>query len=70
MKEENGTWYIGVVWAGPSVFPDWFAPQTQAYWNEEFVGFFNPEDGVDIDGLWIDMNEVESIEKRLLALGL
>lgn len=61
MKEQNGTWYTGVVWAGSSVFPDWFAPNTQRYWNEQFEDFFSPEDGIDIDGLWIDMNEVSRV---------
>ena len=60
MKLENGSWYTGVVWAGPSVFPDWFAPATQTYWNDQFEAFFSPEDGVDIDGLWIDMNEASN----------
>lgn len=60
MKLENGSWYTGVVWAGPSVFPDWFAPSTQQYWNDQFEAFFSPEDGVDIDGLWIDMNEASN----------
>ncbi|KAK5169379.1 uncharacterized protein LTR77_005354 [Saxophila tyrrhenica] len=56
MQTDNGT-YTGVVWAGPSVFPDWFAPNTQQYWNEEFNRFFNAESGVNVDGIWIDMNE-------------
>lgn len=47
----------GAVWPGLTVFPDWFNPDTQSYWNEEFKRFFNKKDGVDIDGLWIDMNE-------------
>ena len=42
------------------VFPDWFAPGTQGYWNNEFLSFFNPNGGVDIDGLWIDMNEASN----------
>ena len=40
-----------------TAFPDWFAPTTQQYWSGEFNRFFNPETGVDISGLWIDMNE-------------
>jgi alpha-glucosidase len=42
---------------GVTAFPDWFHPQTQGYWNSEFASFFNAETGVDIDALWIDMNE-------------
>lgn len=54
---KNGTIYKGVVWPGVTSFPDWFNPNTQSYWNREFAEFFNPETGVDIDALWIDMNE-------------
>lgn len=56
-KNPNGTIYTGVVWPGPAVFPDWFHPSTQEYWNNQFLRFFDPDTGVDIDALWIDMNE-------------
>jgi alpha-glucosidase len=45
------------VWPGVAVFPDWFHSNTQQYWNSEFSSFFNADTGVDIDALWIDMNE-------------
>jgi alpha-glucosidase len=57
LKYDNGTLYQGAVWPGPTVFPDWFHPNITDYWNGEFLNFFSAEDGVDIDGLWIDMNE-------------
>lgn len=57
MKRADGSNFEGVVWPGPTVFPDWFHPDTQDYWNNEFATFFSPETGVDISGLWIDMNE-------------
>ena len=57
LHNPNGSLFNGVVWPGVTVFPDWFAPNTQDYWNSEFVGFFNNETGFDIDALWIDMNE-------------
>jgi alpha-glucosidase len=47
----------GVTWPGVTAFPDWFHPNTQSYWNNEFDIFFNADTGLDIDGLWIDMNE-------------
>ena len=34
-----------------------FNDKTQAYWNGQFNSFFNKHTGVDIDALWIDMNE-------------
>ena len=52
LKNSNGSLFTGVTWPGPAVFPDWFATGTQDYWTGEITSFFNPETGVDIDGLW------------------
>lgn len=60
LLRQNGSVFIGVVWPGVSIFPDWFAENITRFWNNEFEMFFNAEDGVDIDGLWIDMNEPSS----------
>ncbi|WEW54663.1 glycosyl hydrolase family 31 protein [Emydomyces testavorans] len=57
LKMNNGSIHKGVVWPGVTVYPDWFHPLVQEYWNKEFELFFAPRTGVDIDGLWIDMNE-------------
>lgn len=57
LKTDNGTVYKGVVWPGITVFPDWFHPNTQDYWDNEFTTFFDADTGIDIDALWIDMNE-------------
>jgi alpha-glucosidase len=54
---KEGEIFKGVVWPGVTSFPDWFNPNTQEYWNKEFTSFFDAETGVDIDALWIDMNE-------------
>lgn len=45
------------MWPGVTTYPDWFHPDIEKYWNNEFNKFFDAETGVDIDGLWIDMNE-------------
>ncbi|KAL6718544.1 hypothetical protein ACLMJK_004636 [Lecanora helva] len=60
LKLDNGSIYQGVVWPGVTAFPDWFNPATQSYWNGEFDDFFNADTGVDIDALWIDMNEASN----------
>ena len=60
LKVSNGSVFTGVVWPGATVFPDWFAPQTQPYWDGQFGSFFDPDNGVDIDALWIDMNEASN----------
>lgn len=51
---ENGSVYRGVVWPGVTVYPDWFAPNTQDWWSQQFLNFFNPDTGVDIDAVsWL-----------------
>jgi alpha-glucosidase len=57
LKRANGTIWQGVVWPGVTAFPDWFSANINSYWNNEFAMFFSPRNGVDIDALWIDMNE-------------
>ncbi|KAF2740225.1 alpha-glucosidase b [Polyplosphaeria fusca] len=57
MKFSNGTIYRGRVWPGVTAFPDWFHENTQEYWDNEFTTFFSTDSGIDIDALWIDMNE-------------
>ncbi|KAL2867843.1 glycosyl hydrolases family 31-domain-containing protein [Aspergillus lucknowensis] len=64
MKDKNDTLYQGVVWAGPSYFPDWFHPSAQEYWTEQFLTFFDGTNGPDIDALWIDMNEPANFYNR------
>ena len=49
-----------------AVWPDWFDPSTQSYWTEEFRRFFSPAYGIDIDGVWIDMNEPDSVRNELV----
>ncbi|SPO02052.1 related to alpha-glucosidase b [Cephalotrichum gorgonifer] len=65
LKHANGSELLGVVWPGVTVFPDWFSENVTRYWNNEIGLFFNKETGVDIDGLWIDMNEPANFCKGL-----
>ncbi|RYP38739.1 hypothetical protein DL767_002479 [Monosporascus sp. MG133] len=57
MLRANGSIWKGVVWPGVTAFPDWFAANISQWWNNEFAIFFSADEGVDIDALWIDMNE-------------
>ena len=53
VKLPDGSTYVGTVWPGASVFPDFTQQRTVAWWGslyKEFVG-----DGVA--GFWNDMNE-------------
>ncbi|KAH9974514.1 glycosyl hydrolases family 31-domain-containing protein [Russula compacta] len=50
--------YIGEVWPGHTVFPDWLAPKVDLWWREALHNWTSL--GVEFSGLWLDMNEVKS----------
>lgn len=60
LKHADGTDLLGVQWPGAVAWPDWFAPNTQQWWTDEIQASFNPENGIDLDGLWVDMNEASN----------
>ncbi|KAF2853273.1 glycoside hydrolase family 31 protein [Plenodomus tracheiphilus IPT5] len=60
LKAADGTDLLGVQWPGEVAWPDWFAPNTQQWWTEEFESFFSPESGINLDGIWVDMNEASN----------
>ena len=53
VKNPDGSIYVGKVWPGPAVFPDFTQAQTRAWWGGLFKDFI--QDGVA--GFWNDMNE-------------
>ncbi|KAI0437997.1 glycoside hydrolase family 31 protein [Xylaria telfairii] len=57
LLRQNGSVWKGVVWPGVVAFPDWFATNITKFWTNEFAMFFDKDTGVDIDALWIDLNE-------------
>lgn len=57
MKTPEGEYQLGIVWPGATVYPDWFHPDIQQYWSNEFALFYSADEGLDIDGAWIDMND-------------
>lgn len=58
IKLPNGSdYYVGEVWPGYTVFPDWWHPNASKYWSDEIAAFMKR---VGLDGLWIDMNEPSS----------
>ena len=57
MTNPDGSIYIGSVWPGYTVFPDWLANGTGSWWTNEMVTYHNK---VAFDGAWIDMSEVSS----------
>ena len=53
VKNHDGSVYSGVVWPGPSVFPDFTQQQTRAWWGTLYRHFHE----VGIEGFWNDMGE-------------
>jgi len=53
VKQADGKEYVGVVWPGPAVFPDFTRAQTRQWWGNLYKQFV--QDGVA--GFWNDMNE-------------
>jgi alpha-glucosidase len=60
LKAADGSNILGVQWPGEAVWPDWFAPNTQQWWTNEIETFFSKDNGIDVDGLWVDMNEASN----------
>jgi alpha-glucosidase len=53
VKNPDGSIYVGKVWPGPAVFPDFTQAETRQWWGGLFKDFM--KDGVA--GFWNDMNE-------------
>jgi alpha-glucosidase len=57
MKNPDGSEYIGAVWPGFTVFPDWLAENATQWWTESLKAWHQK---IPVDGIWIDMSEVSS----------
>jgi alpha-glucosidase len=53
VKTNTGVDYVGTVWPGNCVFPDFTMPITRAWWSQRYSSFM----ATGIDGVWNDMNE-------------
>eukprot|EP01114_Cavostelium_apophysatum_P008877 TRINITY_DN2179_c0_g1_i4.p2 TRINITY_DN2179_c0_g1~~TRINITY_DN2179_c0_g1_i4.p2 ORF type:complete len:897 (-),score=121.06 TRINITY_DN2179_c0_g1_i4:67-2757(-) len=58
IKNSTGQFFIGDVWPGLTTFPDWFHPEAFNYWQDMIQYFWSTQ--AEIDGLWIDMNEISN----------
>ncbi|KAI8146374.1 alpha glucosidase [Fennellomyces sp. T-0311] len=57
MKNPDGSYFVGEVWPGYTVFPDWFHPNASKYWEYEIGSWM---ERLQLDGVWIDMDEPAS----------
>ncbi|WP_339561491.1 TIM-barrel domain-containing protein, partial [Pseudomonas sp. EA_65y_Pfl1_P113] len=53
VKTVDGQTYVGPVWPGPSVFPDFTRAQTRDWWGGLYRAFHDQ----GVAGFWNDMNE-------------
>ncbi|KAK5740018.1 hypothetical protein LTR17_004915 [Elasticomyces elasticus] len=57
LKRANGTVFVATMWPGATSWVDWLHPNAQDFWDSEVMSFFNEDTGLDVDGIWIDMND-------------
>ena len=57
VKKPDDSTYVGKVWPGPSVFPDFTRKSTREWWGSLYAQFV--QDGVS--GFWNDMNKPSSL---------
>ncbi|CAN6674786.1 hypothetical protein TRVA0_065S00342 [Trichomonascus vanleenenianus] len=57
----ENTYFVGRVWPGPCVFPDWLGFNTFNWWYSQLDEFHKK---LPYDGIWLDMNEVSSFCTR------
>lgn len=53
LRQTDGTTYLGTVWPGDSVFPDFTDPIARGWWAKHLAQMLE----IGVDGVWNDMNE-------------
>ena len=53
VKKPDGSEFVGIVWPGPAVFPDFTRAQTREWWGSLYQEFAKQ----GVAGFWNDMNE-------------
>ena len=66
LKRPDRSLYVGKVWPGPSVFPDFTRRETRAWWGSLYHEFV----AAGISGFWNDMNEPSIFESPTLTMPL
>ena len=57
---------IAKVWPGKTVFPDFFNPKIDKFWNKGLKDYHTI---VNYDGIWLDMNEPANLLKNTKCIG-
>lgn len=61
VKTSSGEPFVGKVWPGECVFPDFTRAETRAWWSRLTAEF---ADRAGADGIWNDMNEPAVLERK------
>ncbi|KAH9514808.1 hypothetical protein Btru_023694 [Bulinus truncatus] len=62
VKAADNSTLVGEVWPGVTFYPDYTNDDIQDWWTE-WIQFYREDVGVDVDALWIDMNEPSNFVK-------
>ena len=57
---------IGKVWPGKTVFPDFFHPDIETFWNQGLNDYYKI---LPYDGIWLDMNEPTNLLENGKCIG-
>jgi len=60
-QTESGRDYIGQVWPGDTLFPDFTLEKTRQWWAEQLADWMRAS---ALDGAWLDMNDPATGESR------
>jgi alpha-glucosidase len=66
LRNPDGSLYVGKVWPGPSVFPDFTRQATRLWWGSLYREFV----AAGVAGFWNDMNEPSIFESPSLTMPL
>jgi alpha-glucosidase len=64
VKKSDGSTYVGTVWPGASVFPDFTRRQTRDWWGGLYKTFVSK----GVAGFWNDMNEPSVFQTKSLTM--
>ncbi len=66
VRKADGTTFVGPVWPGDAVFPDFSRPKAREWWGQQYKTFV----GMGISGFWNDMNEPSVFNTRSKTMPL
>ena len=66
VKNPDGSDYVGTVWPGAAVFPDFSRPAARAWWGGQYEAFVR----MGVAGFWNDMNEPSIFQVRSKTMPL